>query len=162
MQLSDAIKASKESAKQVLSDKSYYLSSVFSMYSPDKEQEKVWLITFYNSTDNKLETFSENKHQSSEDIFSKDEKVKELIMAEVKIDEKTALNSAINILNEKYKEKFIQKQVLVLQKIKDQLLWNITFITDTFKVVNIKISATQGNEISSKLTNISEFMQNKT
>ncbi len=48
---------------------------------------------------------------------------------------------------------------MVLQNLGGEALWNITFITEAFKVVNVRVSASSGKVISNNASAISDFMQ---
>ena len=132
-----------------------HLTSAFSMFSEGEERN--WLISYYNSKKDTITTFF-GESSKEEEAFKKEGDIPELRLEEVKIAEEDALKEARKILSEKYGEK-LQKVVMVLQKIGGESLWNMTFITASFKVVNVRVSASTGKVISHNAASLSDFIQ---
>jgi len=134
-----------------------YLTSAFAMYS--EGQKKDWLASYYNSKNEKMTTFSLSDEKGHDDAFKKEKEIPKLKLLEVKINDDTAVEAANKVLQDNYAGEKVQRTILVLQKLETEPLWNVTFITTTLKVVNIKLSAVSGKEISHSMSNISDFMQ---
>ena len=138
-------------------NKTAYLTSAFTMFGNDEEKE--WLISYYNPKSNTLITFSSAQELREQEPFTKEEKIPQLKPEEAKVKDKEALEAAKKTLRKNYRAEETQRTVMVLQELNETPTWNITFITETFKVANVKISATDGKLISHNTTAISEFMQ---
>ena len=139
------------------SNPSAYLTSVFAMFSGDHEKE--WLVNYYNPGNSAITSFSAAGKKNSEEAFKKEGSIPELDMVEVKIGEPEAMDRAKKELMEKYPGNATQKTVVVLQKPEAVAIWNVTFITSSFKVINVKLSAAEGEVISRNASSISDFMQ---
>lgn len=132
-----------------------YLTSAFSMFSDEKE--RTWLISYYCGRKDTITTFS-GESPTEEEAFKKEGGIPELSLEEVKVGEEAALKTARGILSGDYGEKS-QSVVMVLQNIGGEALWNVTFMTAAFKVVNVRVSASSGKVLSHNASAISDFMQ---
>ncbi len=132
-----------------------YLTSAFSMFSDEKEM--AWLISYYSGKKETITTFS-GESSKEEEAFKKEKGIPELRLEEVKVGEEAALKAAKEVLAGDYGEKS-QSVVMVLQNIDEKALWNITFMTEAFKVVNVRVSASSGKVLSHNASAISDFMQ---
>ncbi len=146
---------SPEFAEWKKSNTDVYLTSAFSMFS--EEEEKEWLISYYNGKKDTITTFS-GESSTEEEAFKKEGGIPELKLEDVKMSEEDALKAAKAVLTNNYSEK-PQKVVMVLQNLDSEVLWNLTFITVAFKVVNVRLSAFSGKVISHNASAISDFMQ---
>lgn len=135
------------------------LTSAFSMYSEGEKRE--WLASYYNCKSEKMTTFSLNNEKGHEEAFKKEKDIPKLKLFEVKINDDKAVEAANKILHANYPGEKVQRTIMVLQKLETEPLWNVTFITATLKVVNIKLSAINAKKISHSMSNISDFMQRK-
>jgi len=104
---------------------------------------------FYNPKTDKITSFIINKEieiKKEQNIFKKSkDKIYELKLDRVKITIKKA-EEIINNL-EKYKKENFNKKIIILQSKKDPL-WNISLITNSLNILNIRIDATNGEIIS--------------
>ncbi len=132
-----------------------HLASAFAMFSDGEERN--WLISYYNCKKDTITTFS-GESSNEEEAFKKEGDIPELKLEDVKLGEEGALKEARKVLSEEYGEK-PQKVVMVLQNLEGKVLWNITFITAAFKVVNARVSASTGTVISRNAASLSDFMQ---
>ena len=132
-----------------------HLTSAFSMFSEGDERN--WLISYYSGGKDTITTFSRESSKEDE-AFKKEGGIPELKLDCVKFGEENALKEARKVLSEKYGEK-PQKVVMVLQSLEGKALWNMTFITAAFRVVNIRASASTGKVISHNAAAISDFMK---
>lgn len=137
---------------------SAYLTSVFAMFSG--EEEKEWLVNYYNPENSVITSFSATGKKNSEEAFKKEKSIPELDLAEVKVGESEALDRVKKELLEKYPGNAARKTVVVLQKPEADAVWNVTSITDSFRVINVKLSAADGRVVSSSASSISDFVQN--
>ena len=134
-----------------LNNKNYYLSSYVLI-------NEIPQFDFYNPKTDKITSFIINKEikiKKDQNIFkSSKEKIKELKLDKINI----TLKQAEEIINnlEKYKHETFNKKIIILQNIKTTL-WNISLITSTFNILNIKINAIDGNIISESYESLLNF-----
>lgn len=147
--------SSPEFAKWKKANPDAYLTSAFSMFSD--ENERGWLISYYNGKKDMITTFS-GEGSSEEEAFKKEGGIPELRLEDVKVSDEDALKAAKEVLAGDYSEK-AKSVVMVLQNLDGEALWNITFITGAFKVVNARVSASSGKIISHNASAISDFMR---
>ena len=153
----------KEFLKEVQNSEEYkkldnvYLASAFTM------KEGTWQLDFYSKERKILTSFKKENGQlvvTEDKLFQqKKEDPKELDLEECKISLTEALEKVEKTVNEKYPGNPAQKHIIILQNIDNQLTWNITILTETFKVINIKINAINGEVKSDKIDNLLSFKQ---
>ena len=131
-----------------------YLVHVFFMTNSSPQ------IVFYSKKSKKVSTFEINTLNTSivfheEQPFQETEHdIKELELSKITIDFNKALEIANNIKDEFYKKEMVNRQVVILQHLNIGQIFNITFITQTFKTLNIKINAETEEVISHELANL--------
>ncbi len=132
--------------------KESYLSNVFFI------NEESWQICYYNPKKDKLTTFLDNKLLKADGaIFKKNrDKINELKIENIKIDFEDALKVIEKLVKEKYSHETLTTKIVILQNINAEM-WNITYLTSTFNVLNVKINAINGEMISEKLTAAMQF-----
>lgn len=140
-------------------DKECYLVHAFKML--DDLNENIWQIGYYNKKNDKITTFfienDDIKIIPEEEVYKKEKKeIKKLDIKKVKISMQDSLKKANELLKNKYKESSM-KTVLILQNIDEGLVWNITFVTNSFKTLNVKIDANNGKILKHELTPLMEF-----
>ena len=151
------LEKSKEFDSWKKTHKDAYLVHFFKML--DKANEKLWQIGYYSPKTNLISVFIVNgaitKSEDSE-VFKEQKKlVQPLILKDAVIDDIKALETANKILNEKYKGSTVFKSFMILQNI-DAVgqVWNVTFVTNEFKTVNVKINSKLGECISHKIVSL--------
>ncbi len=134
-----------------------YLVHFFRML--DKANEDTWQIGYYSPKTNLISVFLVNgsvtKSEDSE-VFKEQKKlVQPLILKDAAIDDVKALEMANKILKESYKDSTILKSFMILQNI-DAVgqVWNVTFVTNEFKTVNVKINSMSGECVSHKIVSL--------
>jgi len=91
----------------------------------------------------------------SKEIFSQDpQKIKPLEEGKVKILFDKALETAGKLQKEKYKQHIPMKEIVILQNLDIGQVWNITYITQSFETLNIKVDAETGKVLEDKLHKI--------
>lgn len=130
-----------------------YLSHIFSLTNNPLE------IGFYHPdthtvTSFDLETLQEKPHQ---EVFSKDPTIPELKIASVTVDLPEALGVAREHQQKEFPHDAIEKEVIILQCLDKDLLYNITFITKTFKTLNIRVDARTKKIIHAQLRSVMDF-----
>jgi hypothetical protein len=138
----------------------YYLTSGFFMIEDKNKLDSTWQVDFFTPSSHKITSFiidgDKLEIKPNQDVFQKDKGVlKELKVEDIKVDFKDILEK-VEILNkEKYHES-PNKIIVLLQNI-DVITWNITYLTQSFKVWNIKYNAENGDLISEKIESILSF-----
>ncbi|MEM3374282.1 MAG: hypothetical protein QW757_02585 [Candidatus Woesearchaeota archaeon] len=134
----------------------YYLSHAFIMIDPQVKLE--WQIGYCNPENNKIITFAISddekitENPESESLYNKE--ILKLDINKVKINLDNALEKAEQKQKEKYKEHFPFKKIVLLQNLEIGQVWNITYVTRTFKTLNIKIDSETGEIISDELIDL--------
>ena len=59
-----------------------------------------------------------------------------------------------DLRKEKYPGDFPNKIIVVLQKFKNNMIWNVTCLTTTLKILNVKFDAKGGNVLEDKIENV--------
>jgi hypothetical protein len=128
----------------------HYLAHGFVMH--DKTVKQEWQIGFYNRKEDRIVVFAvgeEVTQNPPSEVFKKDSGVKELDVSKVHHDAEAALVAAHEHRQEKYKGHEPVKTIVLLQHLKQGQVWNISFVTNTFSVCNIKLDASSLEVLSS-------------
>ena len=151
LELIEKVKSSEE-----FKNKKAYLCSVFIMNDQvqfsfyDKETK---LVTSFRVENNKVSIIGKD-----EKIFQKESKdLEELKLNEIKIDLNKAKEIANNLVKEKYHNETINKEIIILQVINKKIIWNITKISATFNIINIRLNAISGEIIEDKMESALNF-----
>jgi hypothetical protein len=143
-------------------NKESYFSYAFSMVRGKNELED-WQLGFYDKKKDKVTTFVVKKDdvdvRLEEDVFKKQEtEVKEINMEQAKLGIDAALKKANEFQKEKYSKELPAKIILILQNLPGLgNLWNITYVTQTFNTLNMKISSSTGKILEHKLMPLMDF-----
>jgi len=138
----------------------------YAMTVIEKNQQKEWHIGFYNPKDDKIATFLVDDERVSlmpeEEVFKKeDSKVNEINRKKMKLDLKEALAKATNLQKKEYAKELPVKIIVILQNLTEYgNIWNMTFITQQFNTLNVKLDASTGKVREHKLSSIFSFRQN--
>jgi hypothetical protein len=121
----------------------YYLVHCFKMIEQKGESE--WQIGYYSEEKDRMIVFNTKpiKVNPEEEIFKKAGVIKKLDIRKVKTGFERALEIAEDIRKRYYSGEMITKKIIILQHLKKQL-WNITLISMSFNIINIKINAETG------------------
>jgi len=143
-------------------NKECYFSYAFSMVKSSNELED-WQLGFYNKEKDKVTTFIIKKDdieiRPEEDIFKKEgTEVKEIDLKEAKLNIDDILKKANEFQKKKYPKELPAKVILILQNLPGLgNLWNITYMTQTFNTLNIKISSSNGKILKHNLAPLVDF-----
>lgn len=130
-----------------------YLAHIFYLTNNPLE------IGFYHPDTNtvtsfEMETFEEKSHQ---EVFSKDPSIPKLDLDSVTVDLQEARALARDVQKKEYPHDAIEKEIAILQCLGNQALYNITFITKTFKTLNIRIDAQNKKILHTHLRSVMDF-----
>jgi len=141
-----------------------YLTHVF--YMIEGETINGFDVGYYDKGTQKMTSFSVDANLSNvnmageSEVFKEPDKViKELNLSIVNVEGETALEIASKCQQEKYPQEKPFKKIIILQRLDKNQVWNITYITQTFKTLNIKIDAENGKILDDKLVNLIQMGQ---
>ena len=135
-----------------------FFSYAFKLLMEEKDDD--WQIGFYSKSKDTITTFviesGKVRIREDEQVFKKeDSSVAAIELDKAKMDFKTIMESAENYEHKNYPKERNLKVIAILQNIpKYGTIWNITFVTETFNTLNIKLEASTGKVLESKLESI--------
>ncbi|MBI4143444.1 hypothetical protein HY487_01015 [Candidatus Woesearchaeota archaeon] len=128
-----------------------------------QEMPNEWQLGFYDKKKDKITTFvisdEEVKIRPEEEIFKKEEtKVSEIELDKIRLTFDNAISKANEFQQEKYPKDKSIKTIAILQNIeKLGNVWNITYITESFNTLNMKISASSGKVLEHNISSVFSF-----
>ena len=143
---------------------SEYLSSFFVVASGELTPE-VWELSFYDSGDDRsiiyhIDPDKGTVERTEGKVFKQSSStVHPLLLDRVMVDFAQALAAARQLQQKVYTAHPPSKAIFVLQDLGAGPLWNITFITQTFHVLNIKVDAVTGAILSHELSTVFQWKQ---
>ena len=141
-------------------NKGTYFSYAFNI---PQEMPDEWQLGFYNKKKDKITTFVLNNRGVSikpeEEVFKKEEtKVNEISLEGVKITFEEALGKASEFQSKNYPKDKGMKTIVILQNMDGfGTIWNITYITELFNTLNMKIDASTGKVVEHNISSIFSF-----
>src|SRR3989344_2954245 len=135
-----------------------FFSYAFKTIENDKESP--WQFGFYHKSTDKMTTFIlENNSveiQEEEEIFKKpDMKVMPIDIKKIKMPFEKILKKAEELQKNEYPKELISKTIAILQNLEEYAtIWNITYVTQSFKTLNIKVNPENGKIISHDLESL--------
>ena len=153
----------KEAYQRLITAKEFkkkgFLCGAFLM-APFKEVDNSdWQIDFYDEKLDRMTSYlvsKEIKLVNEEGEVFKDEntKINEINLEELEFSFEEAYKKAKKELKDKHET--ANKIIIVLQK-SDVLFWNISFVTETFNLINLRISAKNGKILDEKTASLLSF-----
>ncbi|MEM2131043.1 MAG: hypothetical protein QXR96_00835 [Candidatus Woesearchaeota archaeon] len=148
---------SREFKNWLNSNKNFYLSHAFIMI--DKQVKKEWQLGYCNPENKNIVTFALSDIQKitinpETESLNNEKEILKLDLNKIKIKIEDALKKAENLQKEKYKANSPFKIIVLLQNLEIGQVWNITYVTNTFKTLNIKIDSETGQIISDELIDL--------
>ncbi|MEM4247241.1 MAG: hypothetical protein QXR48_03355 [Candidatus Woesearchaeota archaeon] len=124
-----------------------YLAHAFVMM--DEANKDVWQIGYYDAEKSLMSTFVVAPDKIAiipdQEVFKARQKILELKPEEVRLSVKEAMEKAEKTRNEKFKNELPAKTFFIIQDIEEHgPVFNITYFTQTFKTINIKLSTKNG------------------
>lgn len=123
----------------------------------DDANKDQWQIGFFDPKTGKMKTFVVGKtieHMEEQEILKQGELVK-LELSNVKIGPDEAMEKAQECFN-KYKQ-IPLKKFFILQQVDGRTVYNVTFFTQAFNTVNIKIDAADGTTVEETEQKLATF-----
>ncbi len=135
-----------------------------------------WLLSYYDEASDTFTTFSSitGPKAEKEEAFKKGKSLPRLDLGKVKVEFRDGLKEAEKLRLGKYKGEAASSVIIVLQPLTPgeiagkagsrqkggaEVVWNITYITSAFNVMNVKVSAESGNVLHDSLSGIMDFMK---
>ena len=117
-----------------------------------------WQVDYYQPKKHKITTFileDELWLKREDDIFQKEKTgLKELKLNKVKISMDEMLELMEKLRKKKYPGDCPNKIISILQNLDGKTIWNVTSLTSTLKIWNIKLDAENGRVIEEKIENV--------
>ncbi len=142
-------------------NKGTYLSYAFKI--PQEMGSEEWQLGFYNKKKDKITTFVVKAGsidiRPEEDIFKKEEnEVNEIKLDKVKLAFDKAIEAANEFQQKNYPKDKSIKTIAILQNL-GQLgdVWNITYVTESFNTLNMKIDASNGKVLEHNIASVFSF-----
>jgi hypothetical protein len=115
---------------------------------------------YYNEESDRIVTFEVGESiepSPTTEAFKEQRTIEGLDIDGVKIDRAEAVGKAEKVKGEKNPKEILDSEILILQKVKGQTMYNITYFTKAFRTLNVKIDAATGEILSHDLANLVGF-----
>lgn len=137
-----------------------YLAHCFQMI--DDVNSGTWQIGFFSKKEDRLVTFfvsgDEIEENPPAEVLKKEEDVvKELDMDKVKIGFDEALVKGDAFKAEKYSAETVTKKIGILQHLPLGQVYNFTYVTASFKILNMKIDAGSGEVLEHQFNSLMDL-----
>ena len=136
-----------------------FLAHAFVML--DDENKDTWQIGFYTISTQKMVTFvvspSGIQHTPEQEVLKTEGEIQKFEPQQVTVSVEDALKIAEECKEKNYSAEKPFKQFFIIQTIEGKAAFNITFLSQSFKTVNIKIDAGSGNIIKHSVQSLAEF-----
>ncbi|MBD3164619.1 hypothetical protein GF323_05460 [Candidatus Woesearchaeota archaeon] len=140
-------------------NKDSYLAHIFRMF--DEANKGIWQFGYYNPDDT-ITTFVVEKEKVKEvpeqEIFRKGRhRLPPLAIGKIKLSFEESLKAAKELQEKKYPKHPIMKEIAILQKLENDQIYNITFVTQTLGTINIHLDTETGEIKSDKFTSLMDI-----
>ena len=120
-----------------------------------------WQVAYYQPKNNKMTTFvikDKVEVKGEDDIFQKEKvEIKELKLNGIKLSLNEMLKQIEDLRKKNHPGDFPNKIIVVLQNLDNRIIWNVTHLTSTLKIWNIKLDAKTDELIEEKIENVLSF-----
>lgn len=110
-----------------------------------------WQVGFYNPDNDRVTAYVASDdvvRQTPEEAFKKDGAIPKLLLEDVSLSRADAEEIALEHISEKHPEHPVNKRIVLVQMIEGVAAFNITLVTATLHMYNIKIAAASGKVLS--------------
>jgi len=165
MELKSALKKLEQSKEfKELNKKNKDICFSYALIMLEDNKTMPWQLGFYHKSTDKMITFiveDEIKVEKEEEIFKKPGmEVKPLDIEKAKVPYNEILKKAEEFKKNKYPKELVSKTIAILQNLKEYgNIWNITYVTLSFKTLNMKINAENGEIIDHNLQSLMDFVE---
>lgn len=182
-QLIESVEKSKEFSAWRKTNSSAYLSSLFVMakgialLEGNGSNAAEWLLSYYDRDDDTFTTFSSlgGQRAAKEQAFKKGKTLPELKAGAVKVEIQGSIRAAEEVRGKKYRGEGASSIIAILQPLSAEEIfggsgkpektagpipvWNITYITTSYNIINVKVDAETGRVLSDTVSGVMDFMQ---
>ncbi len=182
-QLIESVEKSSEFSGWRKTNGSAYLSSLFVMAKDIALLEgnggnaNEWLLSYYDRDDDTFTTFSSlgGQRAAKEQAFKKGKTLPELKAGAVKVEIQDSIRAAEEVRSKKYRGEGASSIIAILQPLSAEEIfggagkpekiagpipvWNLTYITTSYNIINIKVDAETGKVLSDTVSGVMDFMQ---
>ena len=117
-------------------------------------------IAYYEQEQDAITTFTLGKTFTKtvdKEILKEHKHIPTLHIEKVGITEDGAKEAALSLQKQKYSGDQITKQIIVLQTIDNEAIYNMTFVTMTFKMWNVRVNAMSGKIIFEQMRSLMDL-----
>lgn len=136
-----------------------FLAHAFVML--DNLNADIWQIGFFDSKKNLMNTFFVEgetiKVIPDQEVLKSEIVIVPLDYEKVSVSVPVAMNLATSLLRKEYSAQNISKSFFIIQQSGSIPIYNITFFTQAFKTINVKIDAVDGKILHHSLAAVAEF-----
>lgn len=137
-----------------------YLCHAFIMANEEGEGE--WLFGFYDTNDQTISSFSMQAGEAvmspPEEVFAEPGKIVEKLVWSSQLKPFTeALRILDTVATTFYPAEKMAKKICILQTLENRTLWNMTGVTGSLSVINVKIDALSGNVVTHTKQSLMDF-----
>ncbi|MBR9702408.1 hypothetical protein GOV10_00085 [Candidatus Woesearchaeota archaeon] len=154
--LKELVEKSKEFHAFLEEHKDAYLAHIFAMRKAGHLQTQ---LGYFDPSTDLITSFStepEVKEIGSDKGMGTSGKIAQLDVETVRIELKEALAKADEIIKEHYSAHTVTQHICILQHLETQM-WNLTLVTASFGMLNIRIDAASGKILSHELRNLMDL-----
>lgn len=153
----EILKSSEEFKTWYKNNEKSFLSSCFTIIEDIKGGIINWEIGYYSPKEDVMTSFLVTKDKI---LIKKDQnilrkkgyKIEKLYISEVN----TEINKILKEIEEKHPDEKAVKIIIILQKM-GSTNWNITFITEKFNILNVKVDSKYGKILHEEIKPIASF-----
>ena len=131
-----------------------YLTHIF--YMTEMEPQ----VGYYDQILDKITTFTmadEITRNPEQQVFKKEDTIRPLLINDVEQSTMRIIEKARTFQEEKYKKENVVKEIILLQNLDIGQVYNVTFITDSFKILNMKICAKRGDVLQHEFRSLMDL-----
>jgi len=155
----ERLHASKEYKSWKEKHSGFYLAHAFVMQ--DEANKGILQIGYFNAKKDRMATFIVSPDTISvtqeQEVMKAEQCISELDVEKIKLTVEEAISAAKKCIDENYAREMILKSFFIIQEIAGIPMFNITYLTQGFKTINIKINATDGTIVKHSSGVIAQF-----
>ena len=142
-------------------NKSTYFSFAFKI--PEETGANDWQLGFYNSKSDKITTFviadGKISIRAEEEVFKREEtKVCKIEINKINLTFDNAIAKANEFQSKNFPKDKSIKTIVILQNIPNfGNMWNVTYVTESFNTLNMKIDASTGKIVEHNFASVFSF-----
>jgi len=150
-EIKEALESSVLFKEWIKENADYYLVHLFFMTDMPPQ------IGYFSKKTDMIITFDVNKKIKMNEpsaVFKEKQSIDSLDLDKVSLDRTDAMKRFTKLRDEKYPAEKLKKEIMVLQVIDGKPVYNITYFTETFKTLNVKLDASSGEILSDDLASL--------